>query len=316
MPKLPAWAVVAFWCCSAETRADETCGSYDLLGHHDRAGSDMPSGVPGKPWAAIKQSPDPKDCARLCCEYQEGTVEGDTPCVGFLWVLPADAPFCSSQAPVNCGPAGGACPAWHGGCCFLKKDPIPPESPKAMPSITCGSIKRQKTLSLGVVFCAIVLVVGGSYLAGGVALAPGAKKASLRSHPHFATWMHIRGLVEDGVAFSRGTSGGRYMAVVEGKRGRGHNDKRGGEKERPEGRPTPGKSGKSNGKRGTINKGDSKSKSDRDRLKKERGRKVEAPVAEGASSGWDDARVTARQLEEQRDQRAHSSQQKIQVVGL
>ena len=311
---------------------DEVCGTYDALGHHDRQGSDMPSGDPAKPWGAIKMADDPDACAQICCEYKEGTVEGDGPCVGFLWILPADAPFCSSQAPVNCGPAGGPCPAWKGGCCFLKKPPLPPETPHSAPSITCGSVKHQNTLMLGWVFISLLLVIGGGYVVGGVVLSSraGTGKLVLQSHPHYGTWVQLRGLVEDGIAYTRTRGGGggrgvgsevallRASGSVAPPAGRGSSS--------DNGKAKRGSSKKSKEKVKGNSKGKSNSKSEHDRSDGSKSKASAGKISEPAGGSTPaaqpnphneaEAKVVARLLREQRDENAHSSQQKIKVVGL
>lgn len=302
---------------------DEVCGTYDALGHHDRPGSDMPSGDPAKPWAAIKMADDPDACAQICCEYKQGTVDGDAPCVGFLFVLPADAPFCSSQAPVNCGPAGGPCPAWKGGCCFLKKPPLPAAKPHPAPSITCGSVKHQNTLMLGWVFISLLLVIGGAYVGGGVALASraGTGKLTVQIHPHYGTWVQLRGLVEDGIAYTRTRRGGggrsagaeasllRAGGSVAPPADRGSSSgkaKGGSSKERVKGKSKSKSSSRPEHDRGNV----SKSKASKGKISEPAGGSTPAAQPHPHNE------AAARLLREQRDENAHSSQQKIKVVGL
>ena len=78
----------------------------------------------------------------------------------------------------------------------------------------CG---HEEAAGAGMPFVLVLVLAGGAYVGGGVALGrrAGGKAAGLKAHPHWPRWVELGGLVSDGVAFSRagGKRGSRSSAA-------------------------------------------------------------------------------------------------------
>ena len=60
----------------------------------------------------------------------------------------------------------------------------------------------------GLAVLGLLVVGGGSYVGGGIALGRrvGGSSAGLQAHPHWHRWLELRGLVHDGVRFAQGSA--------------------------------------------------------------------------------------------------------------
>ena len=159
-----------------------------------------------------------------------------------------------------------------------------------------------------------MLVFGLGYAVGGAAL--GARRrgeplkrgpAMFTAHPHYASWMQLHGLVQDGVNFSQARmKGGSHAAVSR------QAPAAGGE-EQDERQSSGGK-----GKRGSKEpkpKGANAARGKKSAKSSKAGKGAAAGGAEAAAEETV-AEANERLLQEERSAGVHSSQQAIKVVGL
>ena len=168
----------------------------------------------------------------------------------------------------------------------------------------------------------LLLVGGGAYVVGGVALGARRKggKPSLKSHPHFDRWLQLHSLCQDGVSYSRARLGVGGAAVPRQNRGSktplleedGRSSK---SRRRSSSSSRAGKSGRDDDGGKKERRGSRGGKEAKE--KKKRGKDKAADPEEGEEVIEEtEVEKKERLLKEERESGVHSSQQKIKVVGL
>ena len=168
----------------------------------------------------------------------------------------------------------------------------------------------------------LLLVGGGAYVVGGVALGARRKggKPSVKSHPHFDRWLELHSLCQDGVSYSRARLGVGGAAVPRQNRGSKtpllEEDGRSSKSRRRS------SSSSARGKKGRDDDGGKKERrgsrgGKEAKEKKKRGKDKAADPEEGEEVIEEtEVEKKERLLKEERESGVHSSQQKIKVVGL
>jgi len=166
----------------------------------------------------------------------------------------------------------------------------------------------------------LLLVGGGAYVVGGVALGARRKgKPSVKSHPHFDRWLELHSLCQDGISYSRARLGVGGAAVPRQNRS----------SKTPlleeDGRSSKSRRRSSSSQRGKKGRDDDGGKKERRgsrggkeaKEKKKRGKDKAADPEEGEEVIEEtEVEKKERLLKEERESGVHSSQQKIKVVGL
>ena len=169
----------------------------------------------------------------------------------------------------------------------------------------------------------LLLVGGGAYVVGGVALGARRKggKPSVKSHPHFDRWLELHSLCQDGISYSRARVGVGGAAVPRQNRGsktplleeegnRSSKSRRRSSSSSPRGKKGRDDDGGKKERRGSRGGKEAKEK-------KKRGKDKAAGPEEGEEVIEEtEVEKKERLLKEERESGVHSSQQKIKVVGL
>ena len=155
----------------------------------------------------------PRGSATPCAEF---AAKGTSQCGSCDWsagdcsdqhtLQPFVEKLCLGKA--SCGPI----PVGHGK--GYGPDPCSGVSKRLGVAVRCcpaGKCPISGGASLSLVLVALAL----AYLAGGVALGSRVNGAgvSLQAHPHYPNWLHVVGLMQDGVSFVRGGRAGGYARV-------------------------------------------------------------------------------------------------------
>jgi len=168
----------------------------------------------------------------------------------------------------------------------------------------------------------LLLVGGGAYVVGGVALGARRKggKPSVKSHPHFDRWLELHSLCQDGVSYSRARLGVGGAAVP--RQNRGSKTPLLEEDNRSKSRRRSSSSSSLRAKKGRDDDGGKKERrgsrgGKEAKEKKKRGKDKAADPEEGEEVIEEtEVEKKERLLKEERESGVHSSQQKIKVVGL
>eukprot|EP01045_Picozoa_sp_COSAG04_P013372 COSAG04_NODE_946_length_9227_cov_9.312555_3_plen_326_part_00 len=155
----------------------------------------------------------PRGSATPCAEF---AAKGTSTCGSCDWsagdcsdqhtLQPFVEKLCLGKA--SCGPI----PVGHGK--GYGPDPCSGVAKRLGVAVRCcpaGKCPISGGASLSLVLVALAL----AYLVGGVALGSRVNGAgvSLHAHPHYPNWLHVVGLVQDGVSFVRGGRAGGYARV-------------------------------------------------------------------------------------------------------